>query len=98
MKEDFEILRIPIFEKYKYCLIKFKPMNQNESLSNFGKKLKKHFNDVMKLLDNADGRTPFNFAFGNDWLFIILRKNECSFGGISMNGLGCLGSVLVKNR
>ena len=73
-------------------------MNLNESLTSYGKYLKMVFDFCMKKLENNDLKIPFNFAFEEDWFFVVLRKNECSFGGVSMNTLGCLGSVLVKNN
>ena len=51
----------------------------------------------MKELNNPDLSIPFNLIFGNDWILIILRKSENTFGNISMNALGCLGSVLTDN-
>ena len=56
------------------------------------------FDESMKRLNNNDSLTPFNMAFGKDWMFIVLRKNECTFGNVSMNTLGCLGSVLASNK
>lgn len=52
----------------------------------------------MSELNNKDYNIPFNFAFGDNWIIIWLRYNEHTYENISMNGLGCLGSIITSNK
>ena len=36
--------------------------------------------------------------FGPEWMLILLRKSETTFNKISLNALGCLGSVVTFNQ
>ena len=52
----------------------------------------------MEEIGNKENKISYNFCMGNDWMFFVLREKENIEGGISLNALGCLGSVLVKNK
>jgi ATP adenylyltransferase len=97
--KDVDNLEFPIFEGYKYSFLKFREFSPFvESLEEYAVYLKEVFDYGMKNLGNETNEFSFNLAFGENWMFIVLRKNEFILGKISMNALGCLGSILVKNH
>ena len=51
-------------------------------------------------LDADDGErqsAPYNFLMTDRWMLLVPRSRECS-AGISVNGLGYVGSLFVPNR
>lgn len=96
--EDVEDLEFPIFEGFKYSFVKFREFNAyKESIEEFSVFLKNVFDFCMRNLDNESNEFSFNLIFGDNWMLVVLRKNERIFGKISMNALGVLGNILVKN-
>lgn len=97
--DGLEDLEFPIFEGFRYSFVKFKAFNPyKESIEDYSIYLKIIFDFCMKSLGNESNEFSFNLIFGDNWMLVVLRKRERIFGKISMNALGVLGNILVKNN
>ena len=47
---------------------------------------------------NRNSNFSYNFAMGENWMLVVLRKQERAFKFSSLNTLGVLGSIFVKNK
>lgn len=100
IKEQAELkhLSFPFLDKYKYCLVKFDELvMKDQDLKEYSKYLKSVYMRVMQELKNDKLNQSYNLIFGKNWMLAVLRKKEKSMDAVSLNALGCLGSILVKS-
>ena len=91
-------LFFPFFEKYKYCLAKFREYNPFlESPDEYKKYLYAVYTKCRKRLNIENKNNSFNLIFGKNWMFLVLRKKEKFNNVVSLNCLACLGSILTSN-
>ena len=91
-------LEFPYYDKYKYVLMKFKPIDKNtQDIEEYAVELKKVYKKGIQELNNEKANQSYNLMYGMDWMLIVPRKSEKFLNRISLNAFGCLGSVLVKS-
>lgn len=92
-------LSFPFLDKYKHCLVKFDELNtKDQDLKEYSKYLKSVHFRVMQELKNEKLNQSYNLIYGKNWMLAVLRKKELILDAISVNALGCLGSILVKSE
>ena len=93
------VLDFPFFEPYKHILVKFREFQPyTQDLDKYAAYLQQVYQRCRERVGCASIDHSFNLAFGKNWMLMVLRKKEKVAGGISVNGLGCLGSICVTNR
>jgi ATP adenylyltransferase/5',5'''-P-1,P-4-tetraphosphate phosphorylase II len=60
--------------------------------------LKDQLNYCMDQVGNSHSTQSYNFFMGKNWMLVVLRKKEKIFDVVSLNALGVLGSIFVKNE
>jgi ATP adenylyltransferase len=53
--------------------------------------------ECLQVLNNADGKLPYNFMVTKDWMMMVLRSAP-SYQGVPVNSLGYLGLLFGKNE
>jgi sulfate adenylyltransferase (ADP) / ATP adenylyltransferase len=51
----------------------------------------------LEVLNNADGKLPYNFMVTKDWMMMVLRSAP-NYQGVPVNSLGYLGLLFGKNE
>ena len=90
-------LTFPFFEAYKHALVKFRRIDEaTDSVESYGAYLKKVYENARNRLGCADIQHSFNLISGEDWMLLVLRKNDRTVAETSVNALGSLGSILTS--
>ena len=53
--------------------------------------------ECLKVLNNADGKLPYNFMVTKDWMMMVLRSAP-HYQSVPVNSLGYLGLLFGKNE
>lgn len=95
--DHFQTLKC--YEGFKYAFLVTRRMNpRSESLKEYSGYLLSSLTKCLKRVGNANSTFSYNMAMGENWMLVVLRSCERAFKLNSLNTLGVLGSVFVKNQ
>lgn len=95
--DEFQPLRC--YEGFKYAFLVTRRLDsRRESLEEYSNYLLSSLEKCLRRVGNAESNLSYNLAMGENWMLVVLRRQERAFKLSSLNALGVLGSVFVKNK
>lgn len=97
----YKVHNLSFFRRYRHYIVELPVYDPDTSPLTVEKFVEVYYDRYLKLLellDNKDHRFSYNLIWTERWMFMVLRSKEHIHDKFSVNCLGAIGSLLVKNK